>query len=52
MIALDALGDRGIPVLAEIAYGHFDERLVLPIGVEAEMDADGLALALLEAACV
>ncbi|MFH1568300.1 MAG: LD-carboxypeptidase [Gemmatimonadota bacterium] len=36
----------GLPVLAGFPYGHVRRRLVLPVGVEAELDAEGLLLAL------
>jgi muramoyltetrapeptide carboxypeptidase len=49
---LDVLGDRDIPVLANVAIGHTGPNLPLPLGVRAEIDCDALTLSLLEPAVV
>jgi muramoyltetrapeptide carboxypeptidase len=36
-IALDLLGRRAIPVLSHLPYGHFPQRLVLPLGIEFDL---------------
>lgn len=40
----DVLGDRDLPVVSGLAYGHTRRRTVLPIGVRARIDADGVTL--------
>ena len=37
-IALEHLGQRPIPVIEGFPYGHFPRRLVLPLGLEYELD--------------
>ena len=49
-IVLDVLGDRQFPVLANVDFGHSSPNLPMPVGVTAAMDADRLALRLLEPA--
>lgn len=49
-IVLDVLGDRRVPVLANVDFGHSSPNLPMPVGVTAAMDADRLALSLLEPA--
>ncbi len=49
-VVLDALGDRDIPVLGHVDFGHISPNLPLPIGVRAELDADARSLSLLEPA--
>ena len=51
-IVLDVLGDRDIPVLANLEIGHNPPNLPLPLGVRAQLDADAATLALLESAVV
>ena len=51
----DAMGDAtDMPILAGIPYGHFSRRLVIPVGVMAELDAESSepALRILEEAAV
>jgi muramoyltetrapeptide carboxypeptidase len=36
----DRLGDLGIPVVADLPFGHDGENAVLPVGVRAVLDAD------------
>jgi muramoyltetrapeptide carboxypeptidase len=36
------LGERlGVPVVADLDFGHTDPKMTLPLGVEAELDASG-----------
>lgn len=49
-VVLDVLGQRDIPVLAQVDFGHTSPNLPLPIGVRADVDADGRTLTLLEPA--
>jgi muramoyltetrapeptide carboxypeptidase len=44
------LGTLGIPVGVGFPFGHIDDQWTLPIGVQAEMNADAGELTLLEAA--
>jgi muramoyltetrapeptide carboxypeptidase len=36
----DRLGDLGIPVVADLPFGHDGENAALPVGVRAVLDAD------------
>ena len=47
----ECLRHAGRPAAAGAAFGHIPAQWVLPIGVEAELDASGGTLTLLEAAC-
>jgi len=47
-VVLDVLGDRDVPVLANVDIGHSSANLPIPLGVRAELDADALSLSLLE----
>ena len=47
---LDVLGDRDIPVLANVDIGHNPPNIPLPLGVRAALDADARTIELLEAA--
>ncbi|MEW2470173.1 S66 peptidase family protein [Streptomyces sp. NPDC046994] len=49
-VVLDVLGQRDIPVLAQVDFGHTSPNLPLPIGVRADVDADNRTLSLLESA--
>ncbi len=51
-VVLDVLGDRDIPVLANVDIGHNPPNIPLPLGVRAEVDADARTLSLLEPAVV
>jgi muramoyltetrapeptide carboxypeptidase len=51
-LLIDVLGDRDIPVLANVDIGHDPPNIPLPIGVRAEIDADARAISLLEPAVV
>ncbi|HEY8983085.1 MAG TPA: S66 peptidase family protein [Streptomyces sp.] len=49
-IVLDALGDRDIPVLGGVEFGHAGPNLPMPVGVRVALDAGERTLALLEPA--
>ncbi len=46
----DVVGDRDIPVLANVNCGHSGPNVPLPLGVRAAIDADALTIELVEAA--
>ena len=45
-VLADRLGDLGVPVLADLGFGHCASTLTVPLGVPATLDADALTLAL------
>lgn len=47
-VLTDRLADLGVPLLWELGFGHCDDQLSVPLGVEAELDADAGTLTLLE----
>ncbi|WP_250006558.1 LD-carboxypeptidase [Actinoplanes sp. M2I2] len=49
-IVLDVLGDRDIPVLGNVEFGHAGPNLPMPVGVRAGLDAGERTLSLLEPA--
>ncbi|RLL65579.1 S66 peptidase family protein [Streptomyces sp. Z26] len=49
-VVLDVLGERDVPVLARVDFGHSSPNLPLPLGVRAHLDADNRTLSLLEPA--
>ncbi len=49
-IALDALGDRDIPVLGNVEFGHAGPNLPMPVGTGVALDARQPTLSLLEPA--
>ncbi|MFM9445665.1 LD-carboxypeptidase [Streptomyces acidiscabies] len=49
-LVLDALGDRDIPVLGNVDFGHAGANLPMPVGVRAGLDAGARTLSLLEPA--
>jgi muramoyltetrapeptide carboxypeptidase len=42
----DRLGPLGVPIIAELGFGHGDSALTVPLGVPAVMDADAATLTL------
>ncbi|PGH46537.1 muramoyltetrapeptide carboxypeptidase [Micromonospora sp. WMMA1996] len=51
-IVLDVLGDRDIPVLGNVEFGHAGPNLPMPVGIRVGLDAGQRRLSLLEpAAC-
>jgi muramoyltetrapeptide carboxypeptidase len=49
-IVLDVLGDRDIPVLGNVDFGHAGPNLPMPVGVRVALDARQRTLTLLEPA--
>jgi muramoyltetrapeptide carboxypeptidase len=49
-IVLDVLGDRDIPVLGNVEFGHAGPNLPMPVGTRAGVDAQQRTLSLLEPA--
>jgi muramoyltetrapeptide carboxypeptidase len=48
----DRLGDLGVPVIYGLSFGHIRDQFTLPLGVEAELDAEKATLTLLETGVV
>jgi muramoyltetrapeptide carboxypeptidase len=48
----ERLGNLNIPVMYGFSFGHIQNMCTLPIGVEAEFDADAMTLKLLEKAVI
>jgi muramoyltetrapeptide carboxypeptidase len=44
----DRLGGLGIPVLADLPFGHVPDNLTIPVGIRARVDADAGTITLLE----
>jgi muramoyltetrapeptide carboxypeptidase len=51
-VVLDVVGERDIPILANVNCGHADPNVPLPLGIRAAIDADARSIELLEAAVV
>jgi muramoyltetrapeptide carboxypeptidase len=49
-IVLDVLGDRDIPVLGNVEFGHAGPNLPMPVGIRIGLDAQKRTLSLLEPA--
>lgn len=49
-VVQNILGGLDVPVLTGLVIGHTDDQLTLPLGVEAELDADAGTLTILESA--
>jgi len=49
-VCKDRFGDLGVPVVANLVFGHVPDKATLPLGVMAELDGDAGTLTLLEAA--
>jgi len=49
-VCKDRLGNLGIPVVANLVFGHVPDKATLPLGVMAELDGDAGTLTLLEPA--
>ena len=49
-IVLDVLGDRDVPVLGGVEFGHAGPNLPMPVGVRVALDAGARTLSLLEPA--
>jgi muramoyltetrapeptide carboxypeptidase len=51
-VVKDRLGDLKIPVVYGLSFGHIRDQFTLPVGIEAELDANGATLTLLETGVV
>jgi muramoyltetrapeptide carboxypeptidase len=51
-IVLDVLGDRDIPVLGNVDFGHAGPNLPMPVGIRVGLDAERRTLSLLEPAVI
>ncbi|MFC9128097.1 hypothetical protein ACFT4A_14735 [Streptomyces sp. NPDC057099] len=49
-IVLDDLGNRDIPVLGNVEFGHAGPNLPMPVGIRVALDAQQRSLSLLEPA--
>jgi muramoyltetrapeptide carboxypeptidase len=49
-IVLDVLGDRDIPVLGNVEFGHAGPNLPMPVGIRVSLHARQRTLSLLEPA--
>ena len=49
-IVLDIFGDRDIPVLGNVEFGHAGANLPMPVGIRVDLDAHQRTLSLLEPA--
>jgi len=49
-VLLDRLGGLEIPVFYGMSFGHITNKITIPFGIEAEIDADNLSLTFLESA--
>ena len=49
-VVLDAVGDRDIPILANVNCGHAGPNIPLPLGIRAALDATNRTIELLEGA--
>jgi muramoyltetrapeptide carboxypeptidase len=49
-IVLDVLGERDIPVLGNVEFGHAGPNLPMPVGIRVRLDAQQRTLSLLEPA--
>jgi muramoyltetrapeptide carboxypeptidase LdcA involved in peptidoglycan recycling len=49
-MVLDVLGDRDIPVLGNVEFGHAGPNLPMPVGIRVALDAEQRSLSLLEPA--
>lgn len=47
-VLTDRLAGLGVPLVWELGFGHCDDQLSVPLGVEAELDADAGTLTLAE----
>jgi muramoyltetrapeptide carboxypeptidase len=49
-VCKDRFGALGVPVVANLAFGHVADKATLPVGAMAELDGDAGTLSLLEPA--
>ncbi|MET1076267.1 MAG: LD-carboxypeptidase [Umezawaea sp.] len=48
-LALDRLGPLGVPIIADLGFGHCGGQLTIPLGAPVELDADHATLTVLDA---
>ena len=51
-VLFDRLSHLGIPLVYGLSFGHIKNKITIPFGIKAELDADSKTLTLLEAAVV
>ncbi len=44
----EIIGDRKVPVIAGLPFGHAERKMTLPLGIQVEVDADNAELTFLE----
>ena len=49
-VVAEVLGPLGLPIVGELGFGHGDDQLTVPLGVEAELNAVAATLTLAEPA--
>jgi muramoyltetrapeptide carboxypeptidase len=49
-VVLDVVGERDLPIVANVNCGHAGPNVPLPLGVRAALDADARTIDLVEAA--
>lgn len=47
-VVKDRLGDLGIPVVYGLSFGHIRDQFTMPVGIEAELDANNATMTLLD----
>ncbi|WNV86813.1 LD-carboxypeptidase [Umezawaea sp. Da 62-37] len=47
-LALERLGPLGVPIIADLGFGHCGGQLTIPMGVPVELDADRATLTVLD----
>ena len=50
-LLVDTVSDLNIPVLSGLPVGHGSENIILPVGVQAALDSEGMTLSITES-CV
>ncbi len=51
-VCKDQLSSLGIPVVYGLSFGHIRDQFTLPVGIEAELDADAKTITFLEAGVI
>jgi muramoyltetrapeptide carboxypeptidase len=49
-ILRDRFSNLGVPAISGLSFGHIEQKLVMPIGVQATLDADAGTVSINEAA--
>jgi muramoyltetrapeptide carboxypeptidase len=47
-VLADRLGRLGVPIIAELGFGHCPGQLTMPLGVEVELDADAATVTIID----